>query len=856
MLNISNFFVTLAEDQTTTENVGMDLIRLIFGVLSRYVYDFIAKITDIFYDIALVLNVNGEGISKLANSITDKLFVVILIYMIFRGTITMLSYLVDPESFQDKAKGGATFIKKVLISIVLLISINPIFNLLGTIQADIIDSDIVTNLFNGNKTNTVFETDGGQTIYFMSMSPRCDDGYLVATFSKGEHLSLETLKPFIQPYGQTDMANLIGEPVYYCGADMTDLFNGNYNDFKYIDSDPDSTYQTMSGILSPRTSAMDYLGPSVYNSTNGTWPDQHEYNIDFNFFFCLVVGIVILLVLISFTFDVVIRAFNLVVLKVLAPVPIIAYMSPKGKDAEMLGIWIKKVISTWASLFIRLIALEFALAIISIICDGGVLPDNSFGFIESLFVIFGALMFAKKLPQLLEEIIPGFKLSGGFELNPFKRISNDALGGKAALGLAAGAGALALGAATNFAQRSAEGVQAMSKATNSREALRAVFGGAARTVGSTIAGGTRAGVNAFNRTRKDGNMFGGLWNGYQTSMYSKLKRDEYRAQGGTGFGALAADFHRFTGTLTAGQREYKRADELNSEIAGYQAQIDANKLVVEREKNNLKPHELFKSEASAIKSRLSDLYDKDSNVQAARARKEGFLKSLADVDKEIETAEAARKAYLGDDILEKARLDKAISDAKNKKTNAASNIKRLQDAIDAAEKEVARSKYATDETLQAHLKNITALKSEFRTELSGYSDVFTSDGEYHSDVVRSIDNHIATENARIAHYERENIQSYQDKISDIKNSEEYKRVTNDKSANKIANSRTFNKETQAPGTQWHGSVEGGVVEGVPMPGYLDSNGDGRLGGGTIRREFRSGGGTPPPPGPPPGGAPH
>lgn len=814
MLNITNFFVTLAEDQTTTENVGMDLIRLIFGVLSRYVYDFIAKITDIFYDIALVLNVNGEGISKLANSITDKLFIVILIYMIFRGTITMLSYLVDPESFQDKAKGGATFIKKILISIVLLISINPIFNLLGTIQADIIDSDIVTNLFNGNKTNTVFETDGGQTIYFMSMSPRCDDSYLVATFSKGEHLSLETLKPFVQPYGQTDMANLIGEPVYYCGADMTDLFNGNYDDYKYIDSDPDSTYQTMSGILSPRTSAMDYLGPSVYNSTNGTWPDQHEYNIDFNFFFCLVVGIVILLVLISFTFDVVIRAFNLVVLKVLAPVPIIAYMSPKGKDAEMLGIWIKKVISTWASLFIRLIALEFALAIISIICDGGVLPDNSFGFIESLFVIFGALMFAKKLPQLLEEIIPGFKLSGGFELNPFKRISNDALGGKAALGLAAGAGAMALGAATNFAQRGVEGVQAMSNATNTREALRSVFGGAARTVGSTVAGGARAGVNAFNRTRKDGNMFGGLWKGYQTSMYSKLKREEFHRQGGTVGRTIAADLHRWTGTLTAGQQEAIVAEQQDSYVSQAEQRLATDKRnLAERKANELRPYELYTEQSVKIKSRLKAIVDNDGEVKAKQAL----------LDNAIATGDSA--------AIDAATT--ALKEAKNKAR------------INAFEK---------DKELTERVRGLDELKATYSAQLSGF-DLYsrTSDGkisDVNDDALSSVQYKQETISASYKSTEAQ-FEERQRQIDAYKNSEEYKNAHNKMSAAKVANSQKFNNEPQAAGTTFAAgqSVYGGVIEGQAMPGYFDANGDGNFGGGRPR-----GGGRPS--GPPPGGAPH
>lgn len=834
MLNITNFFVTLAEDQTTTENVGMDLIRLIFGVLSRYVYDFIAKITDIFYDIALVLNVNGEGISKLANSITDKLFIVILIYMIFRGTITMLSYLVDPESFQDKAKGGATFIKKILISIVLLISINPIFNLLGTIQADIIDSDIVTNLFNGNKTNTVFETNGGQTIYFMSMSPRCDDGYLVATFSKGEHLSLETLKPFIQPYGQTDMANLIGEPVYYCGADMTDLFNGNYNDFKYIDSDPDSTYQTMSGILSPRTSAMEYLGPSVYNSTNGTWPDQHEYNIDFNFFFCLVVGIVILLVLISFTFDVVIRAFNLVVLKVLAPVPIIAYMSPKGKDAEMLGIWIKKVISTWVSLFIRLIALEFALAIISIICDGGVLPDNSFGFIESLFVIFGALMFAKKLPQLLEEIIPGFKGVGNFELNPFKRISNEALGGKAALGLAAGAGAMALGAATNFGQRAIETGQNVANAQGAGARARALGGGLLRTAGSTIAGGTRAGINAFNRTRKDGNMFGGLWKGYGTAMFSKKQREDNLRKAGIlnddgtyaegkgfkdsfGFGmqSLAADAARYVGVMNAGQREILDAAAQDKLIESWQKQLaDRKRQDAESKAKELKPYDLYTSQAVNIQNRLKVLVDNDDEVKKAQSMYDEALATGQDV----------------------STAQNLLKEAKKVATN----------------KFLSNSSLDSTGILKERMDKLEKLREDY-LELKKY-DLYTTGKygkEFNDDILASVQYKQETISNKYKGYEAQ-YAAEERRIEEYKNSEAVVRAHNENSEAKLANASRLNTEVEGPGFKpaTSGSSQSEITDEARF--HL-----GRNANMASRARTTGGSGTnPPPPPPPPGGALH
>lgn len=50
-------------------------------------------------------------------------------------------------------------------------------------------------------------------------------------------------------------------------------------------------------------------------------------------------------------------------------------------------------------------------------------------------------MFAKQLPQLLEQLIPGMKM-GKMQLNPFKKIADEALGGKLVTGAAVGAAAM------------------------------------------------------------------------------------------------------------------------------------------------------------------------------------------------------------------------------------------------------------------------------------------------------------------------------------------------------------------------------------------------------------------------------
>ena len=78
-------------------------------------------------------------------------------------------------------------------------------------------------------------------------------------------------------------------------------------------------------------------------------------------------------------------------------------------------------------MFIRLLAIYFAVFVITQLVDlqfvdavTGVRSDvNAF---VKVFIILGALLFAKQLPKLLEDLT-GMKLGGGkFTLNPMKKL--------------------------------------------------------------------------------------------------------------------------------------------------------------------------------------------------------------------------------------------------------------------------------------------------------------------------------------------------------------------------------------------------------------------------------------------------
>lgn len=188
------------------------------------------------------------------------------------------------------------------------------------------------------------------------------------------------------------------------------------------------------------------IGESVGNwIVNKLGLGPSSYYIDYNYFISTVVGIFVIFILISMAFDVAIRSVKLTFLQLISPIPIISYVDPKSGKDGMFKRWYTEVFKTWASLFIRLLALFFGVYLIKQLGQLYRIGNHKYlssNFWIQLFMLLGVLMFCKELPKLLEQLIPGMKDSGSFKLNPLKRINEDSIGGKFLTGGIMGAGAM------------------------------------------------------------------------------------------------------------------------------------------------------------------------------------------------------------------------------------------------------------------------------------------------------------------------------------------------------------------------------------------------------------------------------
>lgn len=879
-----------------------EAVRDIFGAVNKFLYFCIAKLIDGMYEIASL----KFGLEDQIDEFTSRFFVVLVIFMIFKLTLSVMNYLIDPDSFSDKSKGGGKLISRVIITVALLISINPIFKLLSDVQDTIINDNVVTNLILGDDLSVTHNYEvNGQKLYSTRISNDCKQNYSIISYSKGDKFSVLALRPFYQlatdvddskeqvdvMYGDDDKKDGT-DGVSYCGYNTDNLL---------AQTGTQSTIATevSDKIKSTPNSASELLTHKIFNSISGDWDVFHEedFDVEFNYIWALVVGIVLVLIIISFCFDIVVRAFTLFFYQLLAPIPIVSYISPKGKDSEMLGNWFKKVISVWGSLFIRIGILDFVIYFIGVACNEIMAKQQDTGLVIQIVILIGMLMFAKKLPKLLEELIPGLKLDGGFELNPFKKISKDALGGNLALaGGAALAAAGMSGAANaytglekNLTGENKPGFN-WNKGKSLKENLKGNVGavgrlarGTVKTGGSIIAGQASAGSRAFMKTSKDGRMFTGIKEGHLESQFAKQQREDLVRKGSTLGGRVAADANRWIGRMNAGQRQQLDAANQDILIANDLDALRLRKLEMQTQKSyideQMKINKAEKDEATETYRELKENFDAmNKRIDSRKAVKDELdrLEWLKNTDF---SNEVEGRVNMVNDI--KARYSTRLQNATNNleieniKSQMEAEIKSVgsltadgikNERIEAQNKLIneKRLEYFTDvengkiddEILASNIQAIKEIRKN-NAEIAANKDFDFLDekGKYNKAAVYKAEDKVniisKTFNDKEADY---NKQLYAINIEEQKIAAEERTINAYKQTDEYV--ETHNKESKAMADNASRKVaKGGQPEGWLPSGDVNAGGTTGYGGNQYYTNGGSNGGPGPGPhgGPPPGG---
>ena len=486
-------------------------IRNIFFAIDRVIYSFIVTVYNLFVDIAETSIFTEEVIDLFAS----KVYALLGIFMLFKVSFSILSYIVNPDDFLDKTKGFSKMISNIIITLALLIATPWIFTQAMDIQRIILRDNIVGKIFSTADINDNIVTDPGSTMAY-------------ETFKAFYHLDTDTY-PECKGLEQ---------------ASADEITNGTFDSCKSTGFNNADNFESMAQSL---RYAYNTNSVSIYMDGDLISQEASDdgYVMSYTFLISTLAGGAVCLLLIVFCFDIAVRSVKLGFLRMIAPIPIVSRVDPK-KGKEVFDKWVKVCISTYLDLFIRLIAIYFAIFVITQMIDlrfvdavtGLETEVNAF---VKVFIILGALLFAKQLPQLITDIT-GLKMSGKFTLNPLKKLNETGIPGLAAVGAAG-----ALGFAANMAEAKNRGGGPV---------------GLIRRFGSGFAG---AGSSMFHTGQnvlknKGEKNFSSLKSGVSLSSNNRRLRE-----GGYGFIARAQDTwtdmsgHKFsTGTTS------KLKDEINN----------------------------------------------------------------------------------------------------------------------------------------------------------------------------------------------------------------------------------------------------------------------------------------------------
>ena len=458
-----------------------NLFRTLMFCIDNIVYGLIPQIYRLFIYLSEI-NLFSDNPDSPINKLVSHVYVLLGIFMLFKVSFSLLQYIVDPNAFRDSSKGMGKLITNVLVALILLVSVPSIFGLAMDIQSEIVQSNAIGQLILGTDTgsgNYPVSADGSISDEGVQQMAKDLQFMLYGAFysvNQDVMMSgrvLEGCSGSSGVLGSIDMAtteNCLNALQDNLPDDAASNGVSLYSFFKYVDENGNVVDEREFG----------HLDKLLW------WKDDGDYVINYLPIISAAAGIYVILLLIGFCVDIAVRAIKLCFLQMLAPIAIVSYVDPKESISNgKLNAWIKECASTYFSLFLRLATIFLVMFLISMIAStllssgeyiSGLPEDTSYNIWIYLFLVIGAFMFAKQVPNIIESIF-GIKFSGELHLNPFKNAgAAGILGGVAGFG----AGAIASGIAA--------GKTSLDSGENKFTAFR-------RTLGGAASGGLRGGVS-------------------------------------------------------------------------------------------------------------------------------------------------------------------------------------------------------------------------------------------------------------------------------------------------------------------------------------------------------------------------
>ncbi len=450
----------------------IQLLRTVFYSLDSIVYSLIPNVYALLIQITRTSIFTQPEIHKFSL----RVYELIGVFMLFKVTVSVVNYILNPDDFSDKEKGFTNIIKRIILSLVMLVLAPFVFQEAFNLQAVILEENTIMNLVFGTpptpaeveagsserSSNSSYVDMAGRKIQFTLMYAFAQPNYQEFSGSNFDLMNCENTyaKDDENNYDfrMSSITNDKSKFIYQLEPDCwgvydpdTDAYVNDGTNGKLMqlfeENDAEAAYQNYAQGVAQQSFSL-FFRKEVITAKS----EDGRYFVNYRFGISTAVGVATLYMFLMFCIDIAVRSIQWGFLQMISPIPILSYCDPKSSKDGMFKKWLDKCKKVYLDLFIRLFALYFGIYIITLI---GTFRDVVTGeeismmdnWILSIFMILGVLMFVKKLPDFLKETL-ALDGSGMFKgyLNPFKKIEDEAVGGKLIGGTAKKAVGMAGGA--------------------------------------------------------------------------------------------------------------------------------------------------------------------------------------------------------------------------------------------------------------------------------------------------------------------------------------------------------------------------------------------------------------------------
>ncbi len=414
-------------NQNTPATLLNDTFRSVFTFIDRPCFWLLGLMYKIFFNVASADIFSSGTIS----SFYRRVQLIIGVFMLFQLTITIVKGIINPEEMTDGKGGKNNVIYRVLVSLFMLVAIMPInipgarneyqiqlnnngllFGTLYSLQNRILSNNTIGRLVLG--TNSVSSTSTTSTTASASNSTEENleksANIFTTTVLKG-FIRINLKDGDLKDPGEGKEPEVLNE-----NRMCTDIDDATLKIYTKLDSDPGDILDLVNASCTSAKSAS-WFGESLLNKALGfvkRASKTDRYVFAYIPILPAVTALIFAIILLSFSIDVAVRAIKLAMLRLIAPIPILSYMDPKGSKDGAFSSWVKALTSTYLELFVRLALVYFVIYLIQDLIVHGLVINTGggvVGVLSFILICIGLFVFAKQAPKFLREVL-GLKGEG------------------------------------------------------------------------------------------------------------------------------------------------------------------------------------------------------------------------------------------------------------------------------------------------------------------------------------------------------------------------------------------------------------------------------------------------------------